>query len=115
HRERVHDGVGATRARRRVLPPRGRRTPRQTIHDDRASRSRRAVLQELVPGERILFVDDEEQIRKLLSTWLTRHGYEISVANDGWEALKTIPAKPPDLVMTYVTMPNMHGQQLTRR
>ena len=68
-----------------------------------------------MPGERILFVDDEEQIRKLLSTWLTRHGYEVSVANDGWEALKTIRAKAPDLVITDVNMPNMNGLELTRR
>jgi pilus assembly protein CpaE len=68
-----------------------------------------------VPGERILFVDDEEQIRKLLSTWLARHGYEVSVANDGWEALKAIRAKAPDLVITDVNMPNMNGLELTRR
>jgi pilus assembly protein CpaE len=68
-----------------------------------------------VPGERILFVDDEEQIRKLLSTWLARHGYEVSVANDGWEALKAVRAKAPDLVITDVNMPNMNGFELTRR
>jgi pilus assembly protein CpaE len=68
-----------------------------------------------VPGERILFVDDEEQIRKLLSTWLTRHGYEVTMANDGWEALKSIRAKAPDLVITDVNMPNMNGLELTRR
>ena len=68
-----------------------------------------------MPGERILFVDDEEQIRKLLSTWLTRHGYEVSIANDGWEALKSIRTKPPDLVITDVNMPNMNGLELTRR
>jgi pilus assembly protein CpaE len=68
-----------------------------------------------VAGERVLFVDDEEQIRKLLSTWLTRHGYEVSVANDGWEALKAIRAKAPDLVITDVNMPNMNGLELTRR
>jgi pilus assembly protein CpaE len=68
-----------------------------------------------VAGERILFVDDEEQIRKLLSTWLTRHGYEVTVANDGWEALKAIRAKAPDLVITDVNMPNMNGLELTRR
>ena len=68
-----------------------------------------------MPGERILFVDDEEQIRKLLSTWLTRHGYEVGVANDGWEALKAIRAKAPDLVITDVNMPNMNGLELTRR
>lgn len=66
-------------------------------------------------GERILFVDDEEQIRKLLSTWLARHGYEVAVANDGWEALKAIRAKAPDLVITDVNMPNMNGLELTRR
>ena len=66
-------------------------------------------------GERVLFVDDEEQIRKLLSTWLARHGYEVTVANDGWEALKSIRAKAPDLVITDVNMPNMNGLELTRR
>jgi len=66
-------------------------------------------------GERVLFVDDEEQIRKLLSTWLARHGYEVTVANDGWEALKAIRAKAPDLVITDVNMPNMNGLELTRR
>ena len=68
-----------------------------------------------MPGERILFVDDEEQIRKLLSTWLARHGYEVTVASDGWEALKAIRAKAPDLVITDVNMPNMNGFELTRR
>jgi pilus assembly protein CpaE len=68
-----------------------------------------------VAGERVLFVDDEEQIRKLLSTWLARHGYEVSVAKDGLEALKSIRAKAPDLVITDVNMPNMNGLELTRR
>jgi len=68
-----------------------------------------------VAGERVLFVDDEEQIRKLLSTWLARHGYDVQVANDGWEALKLIRAKAPDLVITDVNMPNMNGFELTRR
>ena len=66
-------------------------------------------------GARVLFVDDEEQIRKLLSTWLTRHGYEVTVANDGWEALKAVRSKAPDLVITDVNMPNMNGLELTRR
>jgi pilus assembly protein CpaE len=68
-----------------------------------------------VPGERVLFVDDEGQIRKLLSTWLTRQGYEVTVATDGWEALKAVRAKAPDLVITDVNMPNMNGLELTRR
>ncbi len=68
-----------------------------------------------MPGERILFVDDEEQIRKLLATWLRRRGYEVTVAKDGWEALKAVRATLPDLVITDIQMPNMNGLELTRR
>src|SRR5437016_4456562 len=98
-----------------MLPSRSRRAHREAFHDDRASRTRGPVRKELVAGERVLFVDDEEQIRKLLSTWLTRHGYAVTVATDGWEALKAIRAKAPDLVITDVNMPNMNGYELTRR
>ncbi len=66
-------------------------------------------------GERILFVDDEEQIRKLISTYLGRQGYAVVIATDGYEALKAIRADAPDLVITDVMMPNMNGFELTRR
>src|SRR5207253_10864836 len=69
----------------------------------------------LMAGEHILFVDDEEQIRKLLSAYLQRQGYEVAVATDGHEALRAIRAKLPDLVITDVNMPNMNGFELTRR
>ncbi|HZP97025.1 MAG TPA: response regulator [Candidatus Limnocylindria bacterium] len=64
---------------------------------------------------RILFVDDEEQIRKLLAAYLGRQGYEVTLATDGYEALKAIRASAPDLVITDVMMPNMNGFELTRR
>ena len=35
-------------------------------------------------GEHVLFVDDEEQIRKLLSTYLQRQGYEVAIASSPW-------------------------------
>jgi len=66
-------------------------------------------------GEYILFVDDEEQIRKLRSTYLTRQGYEVAVATDGYEALKVVRQRAPSLVITDVGMPNMNGFELTRR
>lgn len=66
-------------------------------------------------GERILFVDDEGQIRKLLQTYLERRGYKVTVANDGYEALLAIKRETPDLVITDVNMPNMNGLELTRR
>src|SRR6184192_1593827 len=98
-----------------MLPARRGGSSREALQHERVPRPHRAVRQELMAGERIVFVDDEEQIRKLLSTWLSRHGYEVTLANDGWEALKAIRAKMPDLVITDVSMPNMNGFELTRR
>lgn len=66
-------------------------------------------------GEKILFADDEEQIRKLLGTFLTRRGYEVRTVADGAEALKAIRADPPHLVISDVNMPNVNGFELTRR
>lgn len=66
-------------------------------------------------GPRILFVDDEEQIRKLMTTYLTRQGYDVATAKDGYEALKAVRVRTPALVITDVMMPNMNGFELTRR
>ena len=66
-------------------------------------------------GERILIVDDEPQVRKLLDTFLTRSGYAVVTAADGLEALQILHDDIPDLVITDVTMPNMDGLELTRR
>src|SRR3954464_9472660 len=64
---------------------------------------------------KILFVDDEEQIRRLLSSFLTRRGYLVKTAVDGQEALNMLEAETPDLVITDVNMPNVDGVELTRR
>jgi CheY-like chemotaxis protein/MinD-like ATPase involved in chromosome partitioning or flagellar assembly len=68
-----------------------------------------------VAGERVLFVDDEGQIRKLVETYLTRHGYVVTTATDGYEALREIKKQQPHLVITDVNMPNLNGLELTRR
>lgn len=65
--------------------------------------------------KKILFVDDEEQIRRLLSSFLTRRGYLVKTAVDGQEALDLLEAETPDLVITDVNMPNVDGVELTRR
>src|SRR3954451_10192983 len=64
---------------------------------------------------KILFVDDEEQIRRLLSSFLTRRGYLVKTAVDGQEALNMLESETPDLVITDVNMPNVDGVELTRR
>lgn len=65
--------------------------------------------------QKILFVDDEEQIRRLLSSFLTRRGYLVQTAVDGQEALNFLEKERPDLVITDVNMPNVDGVELTRR
>jgi pilus assembly protein CpaE len=66
-------------------------------------------------GERVLVVDDEGQIRKLVQTFLTKHGYVVTTANDGYEALKEIKREKPHILITDVQMPNLNGLELTRR
>ena len=66
-------------------------------------------------GERVLFVDDEGQIRKLVQTFLTKHGYVVATANDGFEALREIKRQKPHLLITDVSMPNLNGLELCRR
>jgi pilus assembly protein CpaE len=68
-----------------------------------------------VAGEKILFADDEEQIRKLVSTFLQRRGYNVSLAEDGMEAMRIVREDPPNLIVTDVNMPYMNGLELTRR
>jgi two-component system KDP operon response regulator KdpE len=64
--------------------------------------------------KRILIVDDEPQITRVLRRSLTTHGYDVRVASDGLAALQTFGDWPPDLVVTDLSMPNTDGLQLCR-
>jgi len=64
---------------------------------------------------RILVVDDEPQITRVLRTSLSSQGYDIRVANDGETALEIMKDWTPDLVITDLAMPNMDGLELCRR
>jgi two-component system KDP operon response regulator KdpE len=63
---------------------------------------------------RILIVDDEPQITRVLRTSMQSHGYEVEVAPDGLQALKVFEQFAPDLVITDLSMPNMDGVELTK-
>src|SRR5437868_15223715 len=67
------------------------------------------------PKQRILIVDDEPQITRVLRTGLGTRGYEVRVAADGETALDTFNDWHPDLVITDLSMPNMNGLELCRR
>jgi CheY-like chemotaxis protein len=66
--------------------------------------------------ERILLVDDEEQITSYLCEALGRLGYRITVCGDGQEALERLQAAPEafDLVVTDQMMPRLQGTALAR-
>ena len=65
--------------------------------------------------QRILVVDDEPQITRVLRRSLTSHGYDIRSAADGESALETFGDWRPDLVITDLSMPNVNGIELCRR
>lgn len=66
---------------------------------------------------RILLVDDEAPIRSAASSYLRRHGHEVTVAEDGMVGLELFGVDPSafDLVITDVTMPGLDGPMLIRR
>jgi two-component system, OmpR family, KDP operon response regulator KdpE len=63
---------------------------------------------------KILVVDDEPQIARVLKTTLSARGYSVRTASDGDDALHVMKAWTPDLVITDLRMPNMDGVELCR-
>jgi len=64
---------------------------------------------------RILVVDDEPQLTRVLRTGLKSRGYEVRVAEDGEMGFSTFNDWQPDLVITDLAMPNMDGLELCRK
>ena len=65
--------------------------------------------------QRILVVDDEPQLTRVLLRSLTSKGYDVRIAGDGAFALQTFHDWQPALVVTDLAMPNMGGLELCRR
>src|SRR6266702_6434066 len=63
---------------------------------------------------KILVVDDELQIARVLKTTLSARGYSVRTASDGDDALQVMKSWTPDLVVTDLRMPNMDGVELCR-
>ena len=63
---------------------------------------------------RILVVDDEPQIRRVLLATLTAQGYEVFVARSGEEALEALRTRGVDLILLDVNMPGMGGLEACR-
>ena len=73
-----------------------------------------ATRRDIADPPRILIVDDEAQIIRVLSMACTAQGYRVKSASDGESALTLLKSWAADLVITDLSMPNMDGVELCR-
>lgn len=64
-------------------------------------------------GNRVLIVDDDEDMQALLQTVLERQKYEVVTAEDGIAALQELEKEAPDLIVLDLMMPRMDGYAFT--
>lgn len=62
----------------------------------------------------IMIVDDEAHVIRVLRLMLEREGYAVMTANDGAEALESIAARRPDVLVSDIQMAGMDGRELCR-
>jgi DNA-binding response OmpR family regulator len=67
-----------------------------------------------VPDAKVLLVDDDPVILKLLQVNFEMEGYTVVCANDGVEGLEKARAERPDIVLLDIMMPRMDGLEVTR-
>jgi DNA-binding NtrC family response regulator len=65
--------------------------------------------------KRILVVDDEDSLRRVMQVQLQQSGYEVATAASGGEAFERLAAAPVDLVLTDLNMPGMSGLEVLKR
>ncbi|HTU80473.1 MAG TPA: response regulator transcription factor [Solirubrobacteraceae bacterium] len=64
---------------------------------------------------RLLVVDDDPSVREALALVLDLHGFEVTTAVDGREAIRTLAVASPDAVILDVLMPGLDGLEVCRR
>jgi CheY-like chemotaxis protein len=64
---------------------------------------------------RLLYVEDNEMNRDMLSRRLQRRGFEVLIASDGEQGVAMAAAEKPDLILMDMSLPVLDGWQATRR
>ena len=64
-------------------------------------------------SQRVLVVDDDKSIVKVLTAYLEQSGYQVLTAEDGETALHALRRERPDLVILDLMMPNLDGWEVT--
>ncbi|MEP6913882.1 MAG: response regulator, partial [bacterium] len=72
------------------------------------------VAQRVDKQARVLLVEDDNALRRMLEVTLRRAGYQVITAADGLEAMKLAFSSPVDIVVTDAMMPNLSGQEFCR-
>ena len=67
-----------------------------------------------MPKERILVVEDEEDILELVRYNLARENYQVYCASSGEEALEIVASEPSDLIVLDLMLPGMDGLEVTK-
>ncbi len=67
-----------------------------------------------MPADRILVIDDEEDILELVRYNLEREGYHVTCVASGEEALKTVKKDKPDLIVLDIMLPDVNGLEITK-
>jgi two-component system KDP operon response regulator KdpE len=70
---------------------------------------------ETSPKPKILIIDDESQMRRLLRTSLERHGYQVAEAANGKQGLDEAVRQQPDLVLLDLGLPDIDGIEVLKR
>lgn len=63
-------------------------------------------------NKKVLIIDDEPHIRRVVELKLKNRGYQVMMAKDGAEGLEIIKAQKPHAVITDLNMPNLDGKTL---
>jgi len=66
-------------------------------------------------GDKVLVVDDEWEIRDLLSQFLAEEGYEVILASNGEEAIELAERENPQVILLDIMMPDIDGIETCKR
>ena len=66
-------------------------------------------------NKRVLVIDDDAHIRRVVELKLRQQGYDVIMAMDGEEGLQAIESEQPDAVVTDILMPKLDGETLCKR
>jgi type IV pilus assembly protein PilB len=123
-RDKLFQGVTSVDELMRVAPP-PEREGRQPAMEPVAAAAPVEQVAAAAPVEktaealgtqlRVLAVDDDPFIRKMLQKVLTEAQYDVVLATDGEEALEKVYRERPDLIISDVVMPNMDGLSLVKK